>query len=94
MADINPARVDIWRRRFARKYKDNLAGLKTLSDSLAVEAEDVVTLTNFNEDGQAGGGQVTGNKMEMLAAAEDVIAEMDDTAPVARARGLVMSFGP
>jgi hypothetical protein len=92
--DLNRANVEVWKRRFLRLYSANLAGLKTLADSFASEASETVTLTNFGEDGQSGGGIITGNKMELLAAAEELIEELEtQPAPQPTARGLVMQFG-
>ena len=80
MPSASPQNIAIWKRRFRRKYASDVAGLKALADQLAAEAAETVSLTNFNEDGQSGGGVVTGNKMEMMEAAELVIAELDEAA--------------
>lgn len=94
MPEINLANVEVWKRRFRRKYATDVEGLKTLSDQIASEAGEVVTITQSNMEGGSASGVITGNKLEMLAAAEDIIAELDNTTPQEVARGLVIRFSP
>ena len=77
MPDLNRPNVEAWKRRFRRVYAANLAGLKTLSDTIAGEAGEMVTFTMASMEGGQASGVGTGNKIEMLTAAEEVISELD-----------------
>jgi hypothetical protein len=94
MPDINRPNVDVWRSRFRRLYSADLAALEALSDTLAAEAGELVTITSTQMEGSAGSGVITGNKLEMLAAVEELLQELSPTAPVVPARGIVMRFEP
>lgn len=94
MPDLNSARVATWKQRFRRKYATDLPGLRTLSDTIAAEAGEVVTITSTSMEGGAGAGVVTGNKLEMLAAVEDVLLELDPALPAPPVYGSVMRFEP
>lgn len=92
--DLNRPNVDVWRLRFRRIYSADLPGLRTLSDQIASEAGEMVTITSTQMEGSAGAGVVTGNKLEMLAAAEELLLELDAAVVKPAARGIVMQFEP
>lgn len=81
MAEISRVNVEVWKRNFRRKY--DVPGLRTLADSIASEAGELVTITSSSLEGGSGSGVVTGNKLEMLAAAEELLGELDATAATA-----------
>lgn len=90
MSAISRPNVEIWKRRFRRLYAADLPGLKALSDQIAAEAGETVTITRSVEDGNQTEGMVTGNKLEMLNAAEELITELDTAAPLPRSYSRVI----
>jgi len=81
MPEISRLNVEVWKKHFRRTY--TAAELKTQAEAIAAEAGEMVTITQTGIEGTTGTGTVTGNKLEMLAAVEDLLAEID--APSARA---------
>lgn len=77
MPEISRVNVEVWKMRLGRKYATDLPGLKTLSDSIAAEASEVVTITGSGMDGGNANGVITGNKLEMLSACEELIRARD-----------------
>lgn len=75
MPVINRSHVEVWKSRFRRKYAADTAALGTLCDEIAAEAGEMVTFTSTSEDGESAGAVVTGNKMEMLAACEELLGD-------------------
>lgn len=76
MPEISRANVETWKLRFRRKYPvAQVAALRTLADTIADEAGEVVTITSSNMEGGSASGQITGNKLEMLTAAEELLAD-------------------
>jgi len=94
MPEVSRVNIDVWKRRFRRKYASNLAGLSTLSDEIASEAGEVVTITATNMEGGSGSGVVTGNKLEMLAAVEELLSELDPSAPREPSQSFAIRFEP
>lgn len=94
MPEVSRTQIEIWKRRFRRKFTENVEGLETLSDQIAAEAGEVVTFTSTSEDGESAGGVVTGNKLEMLAAVEELIFELDppETPPPAYSRVIMPDY--
>ncbi len=74
-------RISAAKRYLRRKYATNLAGLKTLADTVAGGAFESVTITGSGYEGGNDTGQITFEPMEYLAALEEIIAEMDSTVP-------------
>ncbi len=64
-----------------RKYSENVEGLKALADTIAEGAFEAVTLTGNAYEGGSASGQITFAPMEYLAAVEELISELDPTAP-------------
>lgn len=91
MPAVNATAVVIWKRRFRRLYRADVAGLKTLAGTIAGEAGELVTVVAAGMEGANATGVVTGNKLEMLAAAEELIEELDPPAPPASVRSRVWS---
>ncbi|XHR27540.1 MAG: hypothetical protein ACFUZC_16540 [Chthoniobacteraceae bacterium] len=85
MPTINRSNVEVWKRNFRRKYSGDLPTLRTLADTISAEAGEMVTITQSQFEGGSGTGIVTGNKLEMLAAVEELLAELDATAANAAA---------
>ncbi len=77
MAEISRVNVEVWKMRLGRKYATDLPGLKTLSDAIAADASEVVTITATGMDGGNASGAITGNKLEMLSACEELIRARD-----------------
>ena len=75
MPEISRSAVDVWVRRFRRIYASNTTALATLADTVAGDAAEFVTFTSTSEDGSAASGVITGNKLEILAAAEELLAD-------------------
>ena len=75
MPEISRAAVDVWIRRFRRIYATNTAGLATLADTAAADAAEYVTFTSTSEDGSSAAGVITGNRLEILAAAEELLGD-------------------
>ncbi len=77
--------MQVWKANFRRTK--NVAELRALATSLASDAGEVVTITGTGMEGGNASGAVTGNKLEMLAAVEELLLELDDTAAGAAAAG-------
>ncbi len=75
MPDLNRNNVATWKLRLRRKFATDTAGLATLSDSIAAEAAEFVTFTSTSEDGSSAAGVITGNKMEILTAIEELLGD-------------------
>lgn len=71
----NRANIEIWKTRLRRKFAVDLAGLAALADAAADEAGEVVTFTQTTVEGGSAAGVVTGNKLEIMAAAEELLAD-------------------
>lgn len=70
------------KRYLRRKYPvDQLPQLKTLADTTFAEATDTVTLTSNSFEGGSASGEITFDKTVLLTAIEELIAEVDPTAP-------------
>jgi hypothetical protein len=68
-------------RRFLRgEYKDRLAELKTLYQTTFATATEEVTLTSTSFEGGMTGGQMKFDKMILLAAIGDLLADVDPDA--------------
>jgi hypothetical protein len=99
VSEPNRANVEVWKRRFRRKFAANLSGLQSLADEIAADASESVTFTTTSLEGGNAAGVITGNKMEMLAAAEELISEMDAAGAASAAgsaplRVIYPRFGP
>lgn len=76
-------RIDAYKTHLRRKYADDLDGLKALADELIENgALDEVTITSNSAEGASAQGQVAFDPMAKLKAVEEVIAELDDDAPL------------
>lgn len=94
MPAVNTQAVAVWKRRFRRVYASDLPALVALSDEVAAEAGETVSITSASLADGATAGVVTGNKLEMLAAIEEVITELspaEPEAPSARVQSRVWS---
>ena len=67
--------------KLRRKYASDLVGLKKLSDEVFARATEVVTITghNFAEGGST--GEITCPRSTLLQAVEELILELDPSAP-------------
>lgn len=94
MSEVSRPNIEIWKRRFRRLYSADLAALETLSDQIAAEAGETITINRSQEDGNVTEGILTGNKLEMLGAAEELITELDTAAPLppSRSRCIIPDF--
>jgi hypothetical protein len=75
-------KIDAAKAHLRREYSDNaegLAALKQLARDAFSEATDTVTLTSTSFEGGAGSGQITFDKMILLVALNELIAERDST---------------
>lgn len=90
MPEPSRANITTWKLRFRRKYAGDVAGLTTLADELAAEAGEFVTFTSTTEEGQSASGVITGNKMEMLTAAEELLGDPLFTAGISQPRPRIM----
>jgi hypothetical protein len=72
----------------------NVAALQTLADTAYAAGTKTVTITGTStEAGGSGSGEVTFDKLTLLAALEELLAEADpDNAPPVRARGFTPDF--
>ena len=76
-------RIDAYKTYLRRKYAEDLPGLKTLADELIANgALDEVTITSNSFEGGSAQGQVAFDPMAKLKAVEEIIAELDDDAPL------------
>lgn len=71
------AQKDALRRHLRRKYQHDLDGLRTLCDELALKGMEPVTITSLSSEGGSSAGAVTVQPLLLLAAAEEVLAELD-----------------
>lgn len=87
---------DTCRRFLRREYAGKLADLKNLARSVFADASEEVALTTASFEGGSGGGQIKFDKMTLLAAIEDVIAELDPSyvSPLPQFSGSVIRFHP
>jgi hypothetical protein len=85
MAEISQTNVQVWKKTFRRTK--TVSELRSLATALASEAAEVVTITSTSMEGGAAAGTVTGNKLELLAAVEELLAEQDGDAAAATAAG-------
>lgn len=80
--------VEIWKSRFLRKYTasgvTDVTSLRTLSDEIAAEAGEMITINQTGMEAGSGAGILTGNKMEMLMAVEELLAATDPDAATAQ----------
>lgn len=67
--------------KLRRKYASDLPGLKTLSDEVFAKATQTVTITSLSAEGESSAGEITCSRSTLLQAIEEVILELDDTAP-------------
>jgi len=91
MPEPSRTAVEIWKTRFRRKFATDTAGLATFADSIAGDAAEVVTFTSTSEDGSAASGVITGNKLELLSAAEELLADPLFMAGIAQPRRRLIS---
>ena len=75
MPSFNRSAVEVWKLRFRRLYTGNSAALAALTADWASDASEVVSFTSVNLEGGAASGVVTGNRLELLAAAEELLAD-------------------
>jgi hypothetical protein len=76
-----------------RKYAADLQGLKKLADQYWADAtSDQVTLTTQSFDGGSASGAITCPRSLLLDVVEDLIAELDDTAPAPRPSAAYIRF--
>ncbi len=64
-----------------RRYASDLAGLKRESDRVFALTTEAVTITSHNFTDGGSSGEITCPRGLYLAALEDIIAELDTTAP-------------
>lgn len=67
--------------KLRRKYANDLVGLKALSESVFAETTDVVTITQQSMEGGQSAGQITCPRDTLLLAIEEIIQELDTSAP-------------
>lgn len=83
--EVSRTNVDVWKKRFLRTNtvdgETNFTALGTLSDAVANEAGELITINSANMEGGGGSGILTGNKMEMLMALEELL-EQDPNGPI------------
>lgn len=85
-------RIATLKRYLRRTYAANVPGLKSLAASVAERATKAVTITGQTFEGGSAQGTVTFEPMAYLAAIEDVIAELDDSAPLAAPNSALIRF--
>ena len=80
---INRFNVDTWKMDFrVRVGSDNaVANLQTLRADISAEAGELISVSSTGFEGGSGSGVVTGNKMEMLRAVNELLAEIDPASP-------------
>lgn len=64
-----------------RTYASNLNGLRVLAEQTFAQATEAVTITQQSFEGGASTGTITCPRAVLLQAIEDVLLELDDTAP-------------
>lgn len=67
--------------RLRRRYAQDLTGLKKLADETWASATETVTLTSLGAEGGSQAGQISCPKGLLLLVIEELIAELDTTAP-------------
>lgn len=77
MAQLNRTAVEVWKMRFRRLYTgaggaDTLAALTT---DWAADASETVSFTQTTLEGGSAAGVVTGNRLELLMAAEELLCD-------------------
>jgi hypothetical protein len=82
---INRLNVDTWKLNFRRVTGGDPGQLTTLSTAIAAEAGELISVSNLGFEGSTGSGVITGNKIEMLRAVEELLAELDAAAASAAA---------
>ena len=78
MAQINRTAIEIWKMRFRRLYsatEELRATLAALTTEWASDAAELVTFTQAQMEGGGASGQITGNRLEVLAAAEELLMD-------------------
>lgn len=60
-----------------RKYVEDVDGLKTLAETIALGAFEAVTITGNAYEGGSANGLISFERLAYLSAVEDVIAELD-----------------
>ena len=77
MASVDRQNIEAWKLRFRRKFTgaEGIAALDALSDTWAADAAEVVTFTSGTMEGGQASGMLTGNKMEVLTAAEELLSD-------------------
>jgi hypothetical protein len=65
------------RRYLRRKYGNDLPGLRAVCDDLALKGMEPVTINSLSSDGGSSAGQITTDPLLFLAAAEEVLRELD-----------------
>lgn len=80
---MNIDRISVAKKYLSRKY--SLAELKDLADTVATSAFEAVTITGAGFEAGSSSGQITFEKMEYLAALEELIESLDtDLTPPTR----------
>lgn len=97
MPALDQVSIGIWVQRFRRIYNGRAAELAAFSNAVAEDAAEVVTINRTSLEGQSSEGAITGNKMEILAACEQLLADTtfnpDAIRPaVARSRVILPDF--
>jgi hypothetical protein len=64
-----------------RTYAANVAGLKTLANTIAADAFEAVTLTGQSFEGSSHTGQLVFARIDYLRACEELILELDTALP-------------
>ncbi len=84
---INRFNVDTWKMDFraGTAGAGQLASLKTLRGEISAEAGEMVSITSTAFEGGSGSAAITGNKMEMLRAVNELLSELDPNSPNAAA---------
>jgi hypothetical protein len=73
------SKISIAKAHLREIYANDLAGLKRYSAEVFAEATETVTLVNSSFEGGQGSGQITFEKILLLAAIRELIAEMEGT---------------
>ena len=71
------SKLETIKQYLRRKYASDLAGLKTLADTIAASATESVTLTGQTFEGSSHQGVLVFASIDYLAAIEAVIMEID-----------------
>lgn len=74
-------RIHAAKRYLRRVYANNVPGLEALATSVATSAFESVTITGSGYEGGSDTGVITFEPLEYLSALEDLISELDPTAP-------------